>query len=215
MIDGEQLRRNFRKVNKEMHDLPVEIKGRKRTIQDDPALTEEQRKIKLRQLADEGVSRQQTLHDRKLKLSAQAKEHAKQVRMTSRPDESAQASVHRLLDQGIPLGVLLKRAQDIGDGDMMLALRDAANYLGNGEGDLVAEQTRELRAIVSACDRALAEIGPSERQRGMYQALIDLDALDEQGEQFDTYAAKVVLGSETTTDTIAFGFAENDAKRDN
>jgi hypothetical protein len=214
-IDGARLRSEYRKTNRALRDLPGEIRSRKRAIQDDPAVTDEQRKIKLRQLSDEGIARQQTLHDKKLKLSAQAKEHAKQVRMEYPPDESEQANVHRLLDQGIPPGVILKRAVDLNDGNKVLALRHALHYLSDGSGDLVTEETRELRGIVSACDRALAEIGRSERQRDMNQALIDLDALDEQGEQFDTYAAKVALGSETTQDTIAFGFAENDAARDN
>jgi hypothetical protein len=214
-IDGEQLRREYRKTNRALRDLPGEIRSRKRAIQDDPVLTDEQRTIKLRQLSDEGLTRQRTLHEQKLKLSTKAKQHAKQVRMAYPPDESAQANVHRLLDQGIGAGVILKRAVDLGDGEKVLALRHALQYLGNGEGDLITEDTRELRGIVSACDRALAEIGRTERQRDMNRALIDLDALDEQGEQFDRYAAKVALGSETTQDTIAFGFAENDAERGN
>jgi hypothetical protein len=212
-IDGEQLRRDYRKINRALRDLQVKIRSNKRAIQDDPALTEEQRKIKLRQLSDEGLTRQQTLHHTKLKLSAKVRQHAKQVRMEYQPDESAQANVNRLLDQGIAVGVILKRAVDLGDGDKVLALRRALQYLGNGEGDLVTEDTRELRGIVSACDRALSEIGRTDRQREMHRALIDLDALDEQGEQFDRYAAKVALGSENTQDTIAFGFAENDAER--
>jgi hypothetical protein len=213
-IDGGRLRGDFRKVNRQLRDLPGEIKSRKRAIKDDPDLTEEQRKIKLDQLSREGVSRQQVLHETKLRLSAKAKEHAKQVRMEHRPDESAQASVHRLLDQGIAPTVILTRAVQLGDGEKVLALRHALHYLGNGDGKLITEETRELRGIVSACDRALAEIGQSERQRDMNQALIDIDALGEQSEQYDRFAAKVALGSETTTDQISFGFAVNDAERD-
>jgi hypothetical protein len=212
-IDGEQLRREYRKTNRALRDLPGEIRGRKRAIQDDPVLTDEQRTIKLRRLSDEGLTRQRTLHEQKLKLSAKAKQHAKQVRMAYSPDESAQANVHRLLDQGIGAGVILKRAVDLGDHEKVLALRHALHYIDNGEGELIGEDSRQLRGIVSACDRALAEIGHTERQRGMNQALLDLHKLDELGDQFDKYAAKVADGSENTQDTIAFGFAENDAER--
>jgi hypothetical protein len=207
-IDGARLRGEYRKVNRKLRDLPGEIRSRKRAIQDDPVLTDEQRTIKLRQLSNEGLTRQQTLHEQKLKLSEQAK-----VRMAYSPDESAQANVHRLLDQGIGAGVILKRAVDLGDHEKVLALRHALHYIDNGEGELIGEDSRQLRGIVSACDRALAEIGQTERQRDMNQALLDLHKLDELGDQFDKYAAKVADGSENTQDTIAFGFAENDAER--
>jgi integrase len=64
MIDfgGARLRREYRKVNEAITALQNEYRSRRHATEQDPDLTTEQRKIKLRQLADEGRDRQARLH---------------------------------------------------------------------------------------------------------------------------------------------------------
>lgn len=194
------LARRMRKTRNELRALPRDLEERELAIREDPDLTEESKRIKLRQVRQEERSRQQRLHRELVKVGNEADEYVRRVR-THRPvDEAAQARVHKLLGQEMAPSQILDRALELRDDEMVAALRAEMLWFGDKHG------FADSRDTVAACDRALATIGrggEQETSRGVVQVAKAATAVDEINE----FAAKSVTGEATPHDRLRLAYA--------
>lgn len=190
----------FRRVRQALRALPRELEQRERTVTNDPDLTTEARRIKLRQIREEERSKQQKLHQRLLNATSKAEELEKQIRVLRPIEDAAQVRVQKLLAQGLVHDQIIERAVELGDDETIAALRWEAMYHGDKHGFADASST------VRACDLALAQVGRGgerENNRAILKVADSRQALDEINE----FAAKAVLGMARPHDRLKLGYA--------
>ena len=199
----------LRRVRRLLRALPGELEQRERAVLEDADLTTEARRIKLRQIREEERSKQQKLHQRLLAATSHAEELAKKIRVRRPIEETAQARVQELIARGLAHNAIIERAVELGDDEIIAALRSEALYHGDKHGFADATST------VEACDRALAEVGRGGDQENN-QAILDVADAREAVDEINEFAAKSVLGQATPQDRLRLGFAVGpiDARED-
>lgn len=190
----------LRRVRRALRALPRELEQRERAVMEDDDLTTEARRIKLRQIREEERAKQQKLHQRQLNAISQADELAKKIRVRRPIEETAQARVRELLARGLAHDQIIERAVELGDDEIVAALRSEALYHGDKHGFADASST------VEACDRALAQIGRGGEQDNN-EAILNVADSRQALDEINEFAAKSALGQVTPHDRLKLGFA--------
>jgi hypothetical protein len=164
---------------------------------------EEDRKADLDKIRRDGNRRiERTLASTQESLRF-ARDHVQRSRVNANAGDRAQARVKELLERGLAPSVVLERAQELGDVNMVTALRTEMLFWGNEKGFADASQT------IEATERTLAEIGQGDRRREARQAL-ELRTLEQ---AFETISEVALRGPIAGRGRIAIGYAMEDVKR--
>lgn len=199
----------LRRVRRALTDLPRELEQRERTVVDDPDLTAEARKIKLRQIREEERAKQQKLHGRMTSAATKATVLEKKIRAkrATLVDEPISNKVRDMLARGVAPNTILERAVELHDDETVAALRAEMSYYRGEDGFADTTDT------VAACDRALAEIG-QEGDRDSSHAIINVTEAKRAVPEIEEFAAKAVLGQITPHDRIKLGYATSRLEED-
>lgn len=206
MSEGLRIARAIAKASRELHESARQTKQRKREITSNEDLTTEARKIALRKLREEGFARHRQLVAEIERLQTKADEWVKKVRVNRPVEDAARVQVRRLLDEGVPASRIIERALEIGDAEMVAALRTQMLWFGTKDG------FADTRDTLAACDRALAQIAPGEEAEHN-RGLLRIDEANQPVAEVAEYSAKVQLEQDTPRDLLKLAFATGAGRR--
>lgn len=200
-MEIEAIRREMRRISKLMREHPEGVQAKRRAIKNDPSLTAEQRKYKLDELAATGRAQHLVLAEKWERMNEKADAEGRKTRGRMPVDEAAAVRVRDLIKGGMADDLIIKKAIELGDDDMLEALRRERLWHNNGKTFHPADDT------VAACDRALADVGRGEGLRSMNQALVDIAEIRKPMETVIEYSGKVALDADKPYDTLRVAYA--------
>lgn len=207
-MEIETIRSEMRQTKKRIQEHSKTVRAQRRTIKNDPSLTAEQRKHKLGELAATGRAQHLALTDKWARLNEKADSQSRKTRGLMPVDESATVRVRDLIKGGMADDLIITKAVELGDDDMLEALRRERLWHNDGKTFHQADDT------IAACDRALAEIGRGEGLRNMNQALVDIAEIREPMSTVIEYAGKVALDADLPYDTLRLAYATGEGRDD-
>lgn len=207
MNKGLRNAREIARATHALHEHARQTKQRKREIDENPDLTEEAKSIARRKLQAEGMGRHQQLTAEIEKLQAQNDQWAKHVYVTRPVDDAAREQVRRLLDDKVTASAIIERALEIGDAEIVAALRSVMLWFGTKDGFADTADT------IAACNRALAEIGQGE-EREINRGLVRLSEVSAPVAEIAEYSGKVQLGEDTPHDLLKVAYATGGSEGD-
>lgn len=200
MNKGFEAARGIQRVNRDRKRHAEQTKLRRREIENNPELTPEQKRGQIGRLEEEALAKHHKFNREIVKLQKEGKEWAKRVRADWPVDAAMVTRVRELRREGVAPDTILKHAADLGDAQMVAALRADMLWFKGEDGFADASDT------IHACERVLAEIGRG-GEADVNFGLVRLEEATETVAAVDLYAGKTVIGHDTPHDTLTMAYA--------